>query len=98
MGDVLGYRRFGAQGGDWGSSVSARLGYAHADKLVGIHMNLIPTPRNPQAFEQPSEEERAYLIQLGRWLKEETGYSTQQGTRPQTLAYALTDSPTGLAA
>ena len=98
MGDVLGYRRFGAQGGDWGASVSARLGYAHADKLVGIHMNLMPTPRDPQAFEQPSEEERAYLVQLDRWLKEETGYSTQQGTRPQTLAYALTDSPTGLAA
>ena len=98
MGEVLGYRRFGAQGGDWGASVSARLGYAHADKLVGIHMNLMPTPRDPQAFEQPSEEERAYLVQLDRWLKEETGYSTQQGTRPQTLAYALTDSPTGLAA
>ena len=98
MGDVLGYRRFGAQGGDWGASVSARLGYAHADKLVGIHMNLMPTPRDPRAFVQPSEEERAYLVQLDRWLKEETGYSTQQATRPQTLAYALTDSPTGLAA
>lgn len=98
MTDVLGYPRFGAQGGDWGASISARLAHAHADKLHGIHLNLMPTPRDPLAFESPNEEERAYLLDLDRWLKEETGYSTQQATRPQTLAYALTDSPVGLAA
>ncbi|MDQ2150652.1 epoxide hydrolase [Alcaligenaceae bacterium C4P045] len=98
MTDVLGYARFGAQGGDWGASVSARLGHAYPDRVAGIHLNMLPLPRDPHAFDAPSAEERAYLDAVQTWLKQETGYSTIQGTRPQTLAYALTDSPAGLAA
>jgi microsomal epoxide hydrolase len=98
MSDVLGYRRFAAQGGDWGAFVSSRLGAAHADKLLGIHLNLLALPRDASAIENPTEEERRYLGELATFLKEETGYQWIQGTRPQTLAFGLTDSPSGLAA
>jgi pimeloyl-ACP methyl ester carboxylesterase len=98
MSELLGFQRFATQGGDWGATVSARLGYAHPDKTIGVHLNLMPTPRDPHAFTKPTPEEQRYLVELNRWLKEETGYSTLQATRPQTLAYALTDSPAGLAA
>jgi pimeloyl-ACP methyl ester carboxylesterase len=96
---TLGYRRFGAQGGDWGSFVAARLGFAHAGATAGIHLNLLPIRRDPAAMvADPTPEERRWLDELAAWLKEETGYQWIQGTRPQTLAYALTDSPAGLAA
>jgi microsomal epoxide hydrolase len=98
MTGVLGYRRFGAQGGDWGSFVASRLGHAHAAHMVGIHLNLLPLRRDPAMIADPSPEERRYLGELAAWLKEETGYQWIQGTRPQTLAFALTDSPAGLAA
>jgi len=98
MTDVLGYGRFAAQGGDWGAFVTARLGHAHADRLVGIHLNLLPLRRDPAAVADPTPEERRYLGELAAFLKEETGYQWIQGTRPQTLAFALTDSPAGLAA
>lgn len=98
MTDVLGYQRFGAQGGDWGASVSARLGYAYPERTVGVHLNLLPIRRDPAAIAKPNPREQAYLDALDHWLREETGYSGQQGTRPQTLAYGLTDSPVGLAA
>src|SRR4051812_15263282 len=95
---ALGYRRFAAQGGDWGSFVTARLAHAHADRLVGIHLNLMPVRRDPSIVTDPTPEERRYLDELAHWLKEETGYQWIQGTRPQTLAFGLTDSPAGLAA
>jgi microsomal epoxide hydrolase len=98
MGDVLGYRRFGAQGGDWGSFITARLGYAYPERLSGIHLNLIPVRRDPTMMSNPTLEESRFLDELQLWLKEETGYQWIQGTRPQTLAFALTDSPAGLAA
>lgn len=98
MTDVLGYQRFGAQGGDWGASVSARLGYAYPERTVGVHLNLLPLRRDSIAIAMPNPQEQAYLDALDHWLREETGYSGQQSTRPQTLAYGLTDSPAGLAA
>jgi microsomal epoxide hydrolase len=98
MSDVLGHGRFAAQGGDWGAYISARLGYAHAEKMIGVHLNLMPTPRDPNAIAQPTAEQAPYLAQLQHWLKEESGYSIEQATKPQTLAYGLTDSPVGLAA
>jgi pimeloyl-ACP methyl ester carboxylesterase len=98
MGDVLGYERFGAQGGDWGSFITSRLAYSHSDRLIGIHLNMMPLRRDPKMVENPTWEERKYLEELATWLKEETGYQWIQGTRPQTLAFALTDSPIGLAA
>jgi microsomal epoxide hydrolase len=98
MTEVLGYGRFAAQGGDWGSFIASRLAHAHAERLVGIHLNLLPLRRDPKMVADPTAEERRYLDELAAWLKEETGYQWIQGTRPQTLAFALTDSPAGLAA
>jgi microsomal epoxide hydrolase len=98
MTETLGYRRFAAQGGDWGGITASRMGYAHADKLIGIHVNLLAVRRDTNMVSNPSPEERTYLGELGQWLKEETGYQWIQGTRPQTLSFALTDSPAGLAA
>jgi len=94
----LGLSRYGAQGGDWGSFVTAWLGANRAAHLVGIHLNLMPLRRDRAMFVNPTEEERRYLAELDAWLKEETGYQWIQGTRPQTLAFALSDSPVGLAA
>jgi len=98
MTGVLGYERFGAQGGDWGSFVTSRLAYTHADRMIGIHLNLLPVRRDPQMLADPTPEEKRYLAELTHWLKEETGYQWIQGTRPQTLAFALADSPAGVAA
>jgi len=98
MCDVLGYQRFAAQGGDWGSFVSAYLALTQPQHVVGIHINLIPLRREPlPASVAEAPEFQAYRAELDNWLREETGYSSMQGTRPQTLAYALTDSPVGLA-
>jgi len=98
MTDVLGYRRFAAHGGDWGAFVTARLGLASPDHLAGIHVTLLGLRRDLPPPAHPTEEERAYLEELRHWEREETGYGWIQGTRPQTLAYGLTDSPVGLAA
>jgi len=98
MTEVLGHARFATQGGDWGASVAARLGFAHPARTIGVHLNLLPLRRDPAQLSGTDPAERQYLRELGRWLGEETGYSSQQATRPQTLAYGLTDSPAGLAA
>ncbi|HEY4908451.1 MAG TPA: epoxide hydrolase [Methylomirabilota bacterium] len=98
MTDVLGYRRFAAQGGDWGGFITSRLGAAYPERLAGIHVNLLSLRRDLPRPDKPTPEERAYLDDLGKWLREETGYQWIQGTKPQTLAYGLTDSPAGLAA
>lgn len=97
----LGYKRFGAQGGDWGSAVSVALGLNHADRLIGIHLNYIAGRFLLGGnLNQPPHDETAaaYLEQLRAWFDAEGGYSHEQGTKPQTLSYGLNDSPIGLAA
>ena len=59
MTDVLGYPRFAAQGGDWGAFVTSRLGAAHADKVIGIHVNLLTVRRDPKMLANPTPEEAA---------------------------------------
>ena len=98
MTDVLGYPRFGAQGGDWGSFISSRLGYAYPERLTGIHLNMMPLRRDADDIDGSDPEQARYRGELAHWLKEEAAYAAIQGTRPQTLAYGLTDSPAGLAA
>ena len=98
MRERLGYARYGAQGGDWGSFITGWLGANRAEHLTGIHLNMMPLKRDAAMFTNPSETERRYLDELAHFLKEETGYQAIQGTRPQTLAFALSDSPVGLAA
>ena len=99
--DELGYKRFAAQGGDWGSTVSIALGLDHAARIIGIHLNYIAgrfllggTLNEPQ----DDEIANAYLAELRSWWDREGGYSHLQSTRPQTLGYGLNDSPVGLAA
>ena len=66
--------------------------------MAAIHLNMMPLKRDAAMFDHPSEAEACYVLQMQAWLREETGYQAIQGTRPQTLAYALSDSPLGLAA
>ena len=99
MQDVLGYKRFGAQGGDWGAGVASRLGYAFPDQLIGIHLNfMMVASRDPADYLNATPEEQRFLTQTAAWAQEEGGYQGIQGTRPQTLAYGMTDSPAALAA
>jgi microsomal epoxide hydrolase len=98
MTDVLGYRRFAAQGGDWGGFIVSRLGYAYPEAVVGIHLNMLAVRRDFNAPASPTEEELRFAEELRQWQREASGYFRIQGTRPQTLAYGLTDSPVGLAA
>ena len=98
MTEVLGYSRFAAQGGDWGAFVASVLGHGYPKNLTGIHLNLLAVRRDPKMAESPTAEEKTYLKQLNLFLKEETGYQWIQGTKPQTLAFGLSDSPAGLGA
>src|ERR1044072_7787918 len=95
---ALGYQRFGAQGGDWGSFITSVLGHRVPERVTGIHLSLLPVRRDPATLPNPDAEEKIYLDQLRNFLKEETGYQWIQGTRPQTLAGGLPESPAGLAA
>jgi pimeloyl-ACP methyl ester carboxylesterase len=98
MVEVLDYPRFAAHGGDWGAYVAARLAAAHAEKVLGIHLNLLPLRQDIPFPERLSDEHRTYQEELRFWQSEESAYSAIQGTKPQTLSYGLTDSPSGLAA
>ena len=98
MTDVLGHQRFAVQGGDWGASAASALGVRHADKVIGIHINLLAIRPEGPPLSDPTPDEQRYIQEVTEFLKEETGYQWIQGTRPQTLAYGLTDSPAGLAA
>lgn len=90
----LGYDRFGAQGGDWGSMVTSAIAVHHPDHLAGIHVNMpLVIPSTPP--EEMTETETAAVAGLQHYMTQDHGYSTQQSTRPQTLGYALADSPVG---
>jgi len=100
----LGYERFGAQGGDWGAAISRELGRAHPGRVTGVHLNLLP---GAQATSEPTLEELAALSPAEReralaswerwsaWTADASAYAAIHSTRPQTLAYGLTDSPVG---
>jgi pimeloyl-ACP methyl ester carboxylesterase len=96
----LGYSRFGAQGGDFGASVSTILGMRHADRVLGIHLNYIPGSYRPYLEPEtvllPAEEQ--FIESAARWYEDSGAYAHLQGTRPQTAAYGLSDSPAALAA
>ena len=86
------------QGGDWGGFLASVMGLRFPQRVTGIHLNLLAVRRDPKMLENPNAQEKIYLDQLNNFLKEEVGYQWIQGTRPQTLAFGLTDSPAGLAA
>jgi pimeloyl-ACP methyl ester carboxylesterase len=96
----LGYRRFGAQGGDLGAGVSTALGLRHPDRLIGVHLNFIPSSYGPylEGRTALTAAEQEFVGGAARWAEENGAYAQVHRTRPQTLAYGVTDSPAGLAA
>jgi pimeloyl-ACP methyl ester carboxylesterase len=100
----LGYQRYGVQGGDWGAEISRELGRTHPREVIGVHLNLLPgsaatTEPGPAdlAALNPAERDRtlASWRRTQQWNRDRSGYAALQVSRPQTLAYALTDSPVG---
>lgn len=99
MVEGLGYERFGGHGGDVGGGVTRQLGHRHSDRIIGLHMNSFHASATLGPGASPfTERELAYFAEAERWYEQNGAYSHMQETRPQTLAYGLTDSPAGLAA
>ncbi len=97
----LGYERYIAQGGDWGAIVTRHLGESHADRLIGVHFNMLfafPGADETDAMAGVTDAEMERFGAAATRIADGTGYMAIQSTKPQTLAYGLTDSPTGLAA
>jgi pimeloyl-ACP methyl ester carboxylesterase len=94
----LGYSRFGAQGGDWGSSVTTCLAQQHPERLVGILLTPPLAAPDPATFADLTDAEQASLDALRHADSSEDGYSAEQSTKPQTIGYSLVDSPAGLCA
>jgi epoxide hydrolase len=93
----LGYDKYAVQGGDWGMPISLRLGLADPRHVAGVHINMCVTfpPPDPSALDGLSEADLARLDFGARFAQDGTGWIRIQSTRPQTLSYALTDSPVG---
>lgn len=93
--DRLGYQRYLAHGGDWGSFVSRELGRRDADHVAGVHVTMLLVNPPESGGAPPRDEEQATFARIEEFVREETGYGFIQATKPQTLAYGLTDSPVG---
>ena len=97
----LGYERYGAQGGDVGAGVSPNVGRVALDKVVGVHVNAATVgfmpfpPLEESELDELSDIEKARVDRIGQFMGDMFGYAQIQSTRPQTLAYGLTDSPVG---
>jgi pimeloyl-ACP methyl ester carboxylesterase len=95
----LGYRHYGAQGGDFGAGVTTFMALDNPDPMLGIHLsNLDVAPYLGRESRPLSQSEQAYLAQYEWWREDDRGYGAIQSTRPQTVGYGLNDSPAGLAA
>jgi pimeloyl-ACP methyl ester carboxylesterase len=93
----LGYARWFAQGGDWGAMVTAQIGQQAVAGCAGIHLNMPLAPPLPEDLANPSPEVLKVLGALKHYQDWDSGYSKEQSTRPQTIGYALVDSPVALA-
>lgn len=98
MTERLGYTRFAAHGGDIGAGITTRLARFHADKLLGISLLSVVAPYLDAQTPALTEAELKYVESGKEWERTEGAYQAQQSTKPQTLSYALNDSPAGLAA
>jgi pimeloyl-ACP methyl ester carboxylesterase len=100
MTKTLGYDKYLAHGGDWGSIITEQLALHHADSLLAIHLADVPSNHAKAADELTdlSAAEKEFLAKAKVWLEKEAGYQKIQGTKPETLAYGLNDSPVGLLA
>lgn len=95
----LGYERYGAHGGDFGAGVATSMALAQPHRMTGIHLSTPEMwPYTGPGSPPLTVEEQTYVDHVARWDETQRGYSAVQSTRPQTLAYGLTDSPAGLAA
>ena len=94
----LGYRRYGAAGSDWGTTISTLIGQRDPDHVAGIHLVPPLAAPDPDTFDDLTAAERDALADLDRARRDESGYGEQQATRPQTVGYGLVDSPVGLCA
>jgi pimeloyl-ACP methyl ester carboxylesterase len=94
----LGYARYVAQGGDWGSMVTTAIGLQDRAHCLGIHLTMPIVAPDPTTMSELTSAEKSALADLKRYRAEGSGYARQQGTRPQTLGYGLADSPAGQAA
>ena len=94
----LGYQRYGAQGSDWGTSISASIGQQDPEHVVGIHLTPPLAPPDPATYDDLTERERAALASLQHSAESDSGYYQEHATRPQTIGYALVDSPAALCA
>ncbi|HEX6483110.1 MAG TPA: epoxide hydrolase [Ktedonobacteraceae bacterium] len=100
MTEVLGYQRYAVGGGDVGGRVARLLALAHPEQVLGIHLTDIGFPREitfPPEVPNPSPAEGRFLGSVGMWFFQEGAYAALQTTKPQTISYALSDSPVGLA-
>jgi pimeloyl-ACP methyl ester carboxylesterase len=97
MKDSLGYDRFGAHGGDWGSTITEQLARSHSDSVVAIHLTDVPFGHIFQKPDDPSSAEMKFFKNNEKWMQREGAYASIQSTKPQSLAHALNDSPAGLA-
>ncbi len=94
----LGYSRYFAQGGDWGSAVTTAIGLQNLGQCAGIHVNMPNARATKEALAEPTERDKVALEGARYYQQWGAGYSSQQSTRPQTLGYSLVDSPMGQAA
>jgi pimeloyl-ACP methyl ester carboxylesterase len=95
---VLGYTRYGAHGGDWGSTISEHVARSHANSVIGIHLTDVPFWHSLNAPEDLAPEEREYVEANQQFQLKQGAYAMIQGRKPQTMADGLNDSPIGLAA
>jgi pimeloyl-ACP methyl ester carboxylesterase len=96
---LLGYERFAVQGGDWGAWVAIAMTRRLRNRVIGAHVNYVPARYLPPLTgDSLTAEERAYLQRRQKWSDDESGYIQEQATKPQTLGFAMSDSPVGLAA
>ena len=93
----LGYDRWLAQGGDWGSAVTTAIAVQQVKGCHGIHLNMPIARPLPEDLVAPAPDEMRALMKMQQYQDWDSGYSKQQGTRPQTVGYGLVDSPVGLA-
>jgi len=93
--DRLGYDRYVAQGGDWGSMITQSMGQTETQHCAGIHITLPIVAPDPDTMDNLTEQEQSALQAMAFYNDWDSGYSKQQSTRPQTLGYGLADSPVG---
>src|SRR4051794_20461825 len=97
MTDELGYDQFMAHGGDWGGTITEQLAHDHTKNLLAIHLTYLPFQHTLEPPKDASGAETKFFEKIQRWQQTEGAYSMIQSTKPQSLAYGLTDSPAGLA-